>query len=575
MANNTRQPSGPPVGGFISLLSGMHAGVAPEVLEETAYSRGINVSAREGLVKTRPGFVRETAELPAGVYQGMAAWHLHSGARLVLGLGGQLAVFEVETGKLTTFRTGLSATSPFFFCQAERFFVVQDGIHPAVVLQEGASGEVQVRPEAHQIPIGTAMAFAHGRLHLTPNEVGGENGRPYLQSGDVFKARLPADCLNFTETNYLNEGGAHGVPLESGYIYAFAPLRNASTGTGYGSLVVFSQRGVSAYDMSIPRDQWKAEALSQVLYFGPGTRSPWAVVPINGTLLFRGLDGLRLLSYSVSAAQDTGGSTLAMVPQSTEVAPFMTRADSAYLRRVSAAVADNRAFVTVGGSDGVWFKALVVADFARLSSMKSPQTEAAYDGIWQIEGRRFGGVCSAVRGDEEALYAYMDDGKIWRLDNEGTSDAGAPIRSRLVTRTLFLDSMDYLRVSNIQLWLRGLTQDGSVTVYSRPMGYPLWDPRGTVTYRVAPGSLPQRRRALQIPVESIPSSAAVDPQSREFLARGTGHQFALEWTGPAVVEVFRVSTEFVDDAALAPCNEAEESLILPIAASGVDLGEYL
>jgi hypothetical protein len=557
-----------PVGGFTSLMGGMHAGIAPSILGETAYSRGINVSSRDGLVKTRPGFVPEVT-LPAGAFQGMLSWSLNSGTRIVIAIGGKLCVYAVDTGALQTFDTELDAQLPFYFCQAERFLVVQDTVHPAVVLQEKL-GSVEIRLEPHQIPIGAAMAFSNGRIHLTPNEVEGENGRPYLVSLDIFDAANPANCLNSGETMYLSEGGAHGVPMESGYIQAFAPLRNSASGTGYGNLIVFSRRGVSAFDMSVPRDQWKTEPLSQVLYLGPGTISPWGVTPVNGTLLYRGVDGLRILSYAVSAAQSTGD-VLSMVPQSAEVAPFMGREDRAYLPRVSVAVSDNRAFVTVGGVDGVWFKALVVADFARISSMQSAATEVAYDGIWQVEGRRFGGVCGTVKDDEEVLYAYMDDGRLWRLDPTATLDDTTPIRSRLTTRTLLLDSPDLKRLSQVQVWLEGLTRDTQLTVYSRPMGYPLWELRGTLALKVAAGSLPQRRRAISM---SVPrTEGASDPVSGEYLNLGTGHQFVLEWTGPAVIEMFRAVADLVQEPPPAPCDEQEGEPIT--VAHGVDLGEYL
>jgi len=571
MANEQKREQTQPVGGFVSLSGGAHAGIAPEVLSETAYSRGINVSSREGLVQTRPGFTPESVVLPAGVFQGMVSWYLHSGTRIVIGLGGKLAVYAVETGVLTTFDTDLSPIEPLYFCQAERFFVVQDGIHTAVVLQE-VGGVVERRAEAHSIPVGRAMAFSQGRLHVNPDKVGTENGRPYLQSGDIFDPAEPARCLNFTEDMYLNEGGAHSVPVESGYLYAFAPLRNAGTGTGYGNLIAFSRRGVSAYDMSVGRAQWKDEDIVQVLYFGPGTRSPWSVVPINGTLMYRALDGLRLLSYAVTSAQDTGGNALANVPQSSEVGPYMTRDDRSYLPRVSAAVVDNRAFMTCGGTGGVWFKAIVVVDFARISSIQSPQTEVAYDGIWQIEGKSFGGICACAKEDEEILYAYMSDGRLWRLDPEAVTDDQASIRSRLVTRTLLLDSPDNKRVSQVNLWLRGLTRDTTIQAYSRPMGYPLWLDLGSLSLKVAEGSLPQRRRALSLAVPWTDSAA--DPVSEEYLTVGQGHQFALEWTGPAVIEMFRVLGEYVPEPQPNPCSETEARSIVAVT-NGVDLGEYL
>lgn len=569
----------PPVDGFVSQLGGMHAGIDPEVLGETAYSRGINLTSRGGLLRTRPGFTPEV-QLPAGTFQGMASWALNSGNKIVVVIRGSVNVYDVDAQTTQTFSrfvTKLDQSAPCYLCQAERFFVIQDGINTPVVLQETeADGVYTVSKRAdteHSIPIGTAMTFAHGRLHLTPKFVPGtsENGRPYLVSGDVFDAAIPANCLYFTESEYLNEGGAHGLPLEMGYIQAFAALKNATTGTGYGGTVVFARRGVSAFDFSIARSEWKTTALAQVLYFGPGTISPWSVVPINGTLLYRSLDGLRILSYAVTSSQSTGD-ILSMVPQSTEVAPYMGREDRSYLPYVSAAVAENRAFMTVGGVDSRWFKALVVLDAARVTQLTSQATEVAYDGIWQIEGRRIGGVVSCAREDEDTLFLFCDDNKLWRLDSSLTTDNGAPIRSRLVTRSLMGSGPDLKRLTQAQIWLKELLADTTVSIYYRPSGYPLWGSLGSQTVKVGAGSLAQRRRALTLNVDH--TTASCDPALEESLFLGQSFQICIELSASGVVEMFRCLGSYVQEPASAPCDETTGASITS-GDDGIEIGDYL
>lgn len=571
-----------PVDGFVSLLGGMHAGIEPEVLGETAYSRGVNVTSRGGLLRTRPGFTPDV-QLPSGVFQGMAPWALHSGHKLVVVVRGGVSVYDVDTGSLTTFtrfQTKLDQSARCYFCQAERFFIIQDGLNTPVVLEEverdveGVSVKViERRTTPHTIPVGTVMTFVHGRLHITPTHIPGtlENGRPYVLSGDVFQAQNPSACLEFTETEYLNGGGAHGLPMEMGYVQAFAPLKNASTGTGYGGTVVFAERGVSAFDFSVPRDEWNSTALAQVLYFGPGTKSPWSVVPINGTLLYRAQDGLRILSYAVSAAQSTGD-TLSMVPQSPEVSPFMTRDDREYLPYVSAAVSGNRAFVTVGGTNARWFKALVVLDAARISQMSSVASETAYDGIWQIEGRTIGGVAACTRDSEDAIYVFCDDNKLWRLDESATTDNGAAIRSRLVTRALLMSSPDLKKLSSIQFWLKNLAADTTVTAYYRPIGYPLWGSFGSRTVRVGASSLAQHRRALTIGLDH--ASAPCDPAGNESIYLGQGFQFCLEFSASCVVEMFRCLGSFAHEPSGDPCDETT-GVDVAAGEAGVEIGEYL
>lgn len=565
------EQAGPPVDGFVALLDGMQAGLDPEILKESAYSRGINVSCRGGLLRSRPGFVHDL-ELPAGAFQGMASWALHSGARLVLVIGGSVCVVRADDSSLQVFSGLLSATAQCYLCQAERFMVIQDGSSTPVVLQENG-GVVEVRPQAHTIPVGTAMTFAHGRLHLTPKYVpgGAENGQPYVVSGDIFNPQNPASCLEFTETDYLSEGGAHSLPMEMGYVRAFAPLRNAPTGTGYGGTVVFAERGVSAFDFSVPRDEWKSTALSQVLFFGPGTKSPWSVIPVNGTLLYRAVDGLRLLSYSVTSAQSTGD-ILSMVPQSTEVSPYMTRDDRDYLPFVSAAVSDNRVFMTVGGVNERWFRGLLVYDTARVSSIAATQAEGAYDGLWQVEGVNIGGVASCVRNGEETLYFYGSDGWLWRLDPEAEDDNGTAVRCRLRTRALMHDTASLKRLKAASVWLRGLSRDASVSVYYRPTGYPLWAELGVRAVKVGTGSLQQRRRNLSFNLDI--GSAPSDPASGEALYLGQGFEFTLEFTGPLVVSMFRCEGILVAEPAGDPCSETTGAAVAA-GTAGVEIGDFL
>lgn len=568
-----------PIGGFVSLLGGMHAGIEPEVLAETAYSRGINVTSRGGLVQTRPGFTKSVS-LGAGVFQGMAAWSLRDASRLVVVKGGHLLVIDTGTGVITDMGLRFPGDRQCYLGSMERFFLIQDTVNPAVVLRVAGGQVYDTRIEdstvqlGAQIPIGACFAFAHARLHMSPVTIPGstEGGRSNFVSGDVLKPVDPQSCLGaFSEDGYLNEGGAHSLPMEMGYITALAPLRNAATGTGYGGLVVFAERGVAAFDMSIARDQWADSALGQILFFGSGTVSPWSVIPVNGTLIYRAVDGLRILSYAVTSKQ-SAGDVLSSVPQSSEVGPFFQSDDAAFLPWVSAAAAGNRVFMTVGGTVGNSFKALVVLDTARITDVGSPQSTPSYDGIWQIQGRKFMGIASAWRQSVETLYAVLDDDYLWYLDEDSTVDSEAlPIQCRLMTRTLLLDSPNHKRLSQLQLWLKGLEQDTEIKLYSRPMGYPLWDPRGTLSLKVPAGSLPQCRRALSLAVSREDSQA--DPQSSEPLILGQGHQFCLEWNGALVIEMFRVIAEFIEEPAPQPCPETE-SIPLTVA-DGVNLGEYL
>ena len=48
--------------GFIGLAAGMNDGIDPSLLEDSSYARGLNITNRGGLVKTRPSFIKVTDE---------------------------------------------------------------------------------------------------------------------------------------------------------------------------------------------------------------------------------------------------------------------------------------------------------------------------------------------------------------------------------------------------------------------------------------------------------------------------------------------------------------------------------
>lgn len=569
------QSSTVPVDGFQSLISGMQAGLDPELAGETAYCLGINLTSRGGLVRTRPGFVRGP-QLPSGVFQGMRAWILHGASRIVAVISGHVIVVNVDTSVVADMGLKFDAAAPCCFVQADRYMVVMNGVDRPIALRENA-GAVEFWPVPTKFPTGPIGEYVFGRVHLSPNEVPDpdatgalENGRPYFVSGNILQPLDPSSVLDFDETEYWNEGGANGLPLEMGYITGFASLRNASTGTGYGPLIVFAERGVSAFDVSVARSEWKNTGIAQVLFFGPGAVSPWAVLPVNGTIVYRAVDGLRILSYIASSAQSN--EMLSNVVQSSEVGPYM-RGDEAYFRRISMATVDSRVFVTAGGVDDVWFRGLVVLDNARVYNIASPKGEVGYDGAWQIMGRKIGGVASARYGLSEALFVYCDDGCLWRFDEDATSDNGTAVACRLVTRSMGLNlGPDRKTITLADLWIRGLTKSGQVTLRYRPTGFPFWGRSSTQTFLITTGSYPQKRHL----VWSFPSNstAPVDNGEQMFLNSGSSVQCAVDWEGPLTLSFFRLTFLVNPEGAVSPCGETTSRAVLP-ASNLEQLGEWL
>lgn len=557
--------------GFISLIGGAHSGVDPLTLGDTYYARGINVSSRGALIHNRPGFIPTGYSLGTNIFQGASVWRLNSCDRFVYVMAGHLYSMIVDTGVTIDHGLLFDTSAQCYYTQADRYMLIQDGTSSARVLEEVA-GTAQLRATT-SMPPGYVMIFTNGRLHMVPKNMPGttETGRPYLLSGDIAQPDDSSECLNFTESEYLSGGGAHSLPMEMGYIYGLGVLRNAATGTGFGGTVVLAKHGVSAFDFSVPRSLWQDQQLSQVLFFGPGTVSPWSVISLNDDLVYRGADGLRILRYTSS--QVAGGNALSNTPQSNEVSVYFDGEPPAYLPRVSSATCDNRLYMTVGGIDAVYFKALVVLDLAKIGGLTGAQAPA-YDGIWQLPDAHIAQVLSARQNGAEKIFVFTSTPDIRVLEPGAIKDDTTPIHSRVVTRVFnFTELVSLKTLSKVEMWISDLWHDVTIVVYARPMGYPLWVPMGTKTVKITAGTYPQRRKRLAFTLDN--PGQYCDTSLGKLLNGAEAWQFAIDWIGHMTIQSFRAIVDVDEDAPVDPCSETDNTPIATDGTAGIALGEYL
>jgi len=554
--------------GFMALQMGMNAALNPAYLPESQYAKGINVDVRGGLIRTRSGF-RQVAQLPDGIFNGAGRWSLNSGDRIVVGIQGDLHVLSADTGAVVfTLSGALSETHAYYFCQADRFLIVQDGESTPVILQYDDNAYSQVTEDV-SIPIGYMMTYAHGRLHMVPKFVPSTttDGRPYIISGDICEPDNPATCLQFTEVEYLSEGGAHGLPNELGFIGGIAPLRNAQTGTGVGGTIVLAKNGSCGFDFSIPRAQWKSQALSQVLFFGGGTVSPRSVINLNNDLLYRGFDGIRTLRHT--ASQAGGGGALSNVPVAMEMVPYMdTGAENLY----NAAMAgfDNQILLTTQFT-GAGYQALVSWDTAA-GYFIGASGPGAYNGIWT--GAQFTQVLSAFRNNTESLFAFTNSNRMYILDPYDRKDEGSEIHSRIETRIYpFGDFLTRKKLMYAEMWLTGISRQVKVRMHYKPFGYPKWFTLGQErTINVPNDSMSQSRLQLRFAVDN--SQDICDPVSGFLPTVAVGFQFAISWEGDLTLERFRAASQPVMDAPPEPCDADAVMLSAADSETGVVLGDF-
>jgi len=542
---------------FQGFLSGMHGQIDPELLADAYYARGVNVQQSKGMIRTRNPFSK-VLSLQSGRFQGAAIYRLKDEDRLVCVIGGSVYVYNLSTGSSVSFADKFNPEASCFFCQADRYFIIQDGyvgsshedanwpviLHEDQLIdQSDSSSSFYVSNPGRRLPKGGPMAYGHGRLFVAVNYIPtvgdgdvvaySENeGRTSFLAGDLIKAGTPSDVLKFTDTVYFNAGGAIKLPEELGTITAMGFQRSINqSAIGSGPLIVFAEHGASAFGINAPRTNWGALDFSQVLFSTGGTQSPWSLEPVNSDLFFRGADGIRTLRFTATASASSSG-LLSNDPISDEVREF-TDLDGACLRELSLAFSSNRALTTTNPETAetgeTVFRGLVSLDTSPASAL-GKASSALYDGVWT--GYQFAQVLSGSPVGSGILYAVVKDGSdnvLLRLaDSPGQDYPETDIQSRLYLRAFpFQSAFIRKRFKHLDLWLSDLVGDVSLRAYlNGDSGY--WVPvtdETAFTISEGSGSLGPVRLGSSV-YDNVCS-----PTTRRPLNTGCLLQFCLAWSG--------------------------------------------
>ena len=574
-----------------TFLGGMNQGVDPMLLAENQYAFAVNVQSRGGLPKTRPSFSEYSISLPNGGFQGAAVYRLDDGDHLVFGLSGHVYSLNLSTALVTDYGLLLSSTvDRFFFRQADKYMIVQDG-DPSTswsnmswpVILNGANivdqGSIADRL---RVPKGGPMVYLHGRLFVaTPYVyVGGTGwtdnlGMTNILAGDIIKASDPSEILNFTETGYLNGGGAFKLPEELGYIYAMGVQRNINSGTGQGPMIVGAEHGFVAYQVNAPRSEWQNIDVGIILFSGEGvgTVSNLGMANYGSDLFYRSKDGLR----SLKDTNTRTGEALALqnTPLSGEVRDLMKLDNKSTLKRSSLAVADQRIVFSAVPSGSV-HKALISLDMTPVSAMNA-QSSPIYDGVWT--GLDVLQVLSARYDDQTRIFVFCDDDANLRLvylDDDAQLDPGdtRPASRLYLGYKTFGNPFEKKQLRFIEIWCRGLYGDVDVTAYFRPDGYPLWSKMASGKLVSGTGSYRQVRGRLRLPANTGVVTALVQG-SRDRLDIGYAFQVCLEWTGRMQVDKVMFTAEMKSTRNFIQlCNEPDSATDIETGTDIMELNDY-
>lgn len=479
--------------GFLTLEGGVDSGFAPSIIQPNQAAWAVNTTMRYGFPQPRPGWCfrslsfasedQQTA-FETGLFQGAGTYLADNGNKyLAVSISGRVYTIKVTAAnkpfavqELTSSTYVNQATQPqAWFCQAERWLIVQNGIdRPLLWNGSGVQRSNCLTQNPHQVPIGGPMAYGKGRLAVA-------SGASYTM-GDLVNSdpALGRDTvINFTENDYLNEGGSFVVP--NGPITGMAYGANLDTTLGDGNLFVFTESAVFSFDAPIDRTVWKnlTYPIQRYAALNFGSVNHNSLATMNGDVAFRSPDGIRTIQIS-RRDWDTWGQT----PISRQVIRAIRYDTSELLQYASAVNFDNRLLMTVqpqqipkSGSptaSGVYHRGLVSLDYHLVSGMglKAPP---AWEGVWT--GLNILRILTLGTGATQRcfMFALTPDNRIclWEITKENIFDFdGAddvPIQWIIETKSMTAATPNGQKtIEGAEFWYDQVAGNVSCTVKYRP-----------------------------------------------------------------------------------------------------------
>lgn len=543
--------------GITVLERGTNEGLNPSLLKPNQVSRAINTTFRGGFPTTRPPFYSVTLNF-ANAEQ--AQWfkthnvqgrHRYESADgqvfMVYSVGGR--IFRVDVERMNT--TNVLEITPdgdanpsvrprAWMVQARQYLIIQDGQSRALIYDGSVCRRAKNYAPYYEVPVGTAMAYGLGRLVVV---------RPHRKSyviGDI--ANGGTEVYQFTEDNFLNEGGDVNVPVP-GDITAVAIIAQIDRSTGQGDLMVFTEEGAASAQIGAQRETWKEIQFQGVAMLGAGATSQ-NVTLVNGDAFLRAPDGIRSVAMTRTEFQNAWSKT----PLSREVSRTL-KFDTEWLRDFcETALFDNRLLTLVNQvpvPDGCYHRGLVALDFDPISSMDQ-KLPPAYDGLWT--GLNFTSICAGkfATGERCFITHRNNDGEneLWELLKEGREDDGRNRIQWVLEYGTMLRSgsqpLSLKRLDGGDVSLEGLVGRVDVSVSFRPDQSQCWvDWKDFNICATAPscdnvcagGRLqPQYRTKKRFP--QPPDSC--EPGDNKPARNGYEFQVRLEMTGKATVNALRL-----------------------------------
>jgi len=434
----------------------------------------------------------------------------------------------------------------------------------------------RLNPVKQQMPIGTIMAYAYGRVAVSD-----ANNNIYVSDiiyGNGFTTT--SNTQNFTEQTYWAEGGSFTPPANLGLITGMRVMPSLNINVrGQGELVVFCENGSFTLDLSQDRTTWQANNIQKVSLIGRGCRSPWSICGVNNDVYFRSDDGWAFYNN----AQVDFYEALSFRKISREVQPWVNY-DTPWMRQFESAMFfDNRLIATVSPftvananpNYGLHrpSRAMIVLDVeqeSRISPDASMPTR--WNGLWegpqptqlataQINGVQRGFAFSFDADGVNRIYELANSSSLLTgVDDYSVQYGSVPIGSYFITKRFdFVPNPGASKFVRKQLaggevWISNLKEAVTVSCEYRPDSYPCFttlskpitvglDECTPVTYGCVPAVSQPRYQQLKFPSPDINECETFAQNSNQ---EGAEFQLKIDIQGSCIVDRVRLSGIFND-----------------------------
>lgn len=298
-----------------------------------------NIAVNQAAAELNSTGINFVDNFKKGRFQGSLLYKTPNAKYSVVVISGHIYLIDLDSYKITVLSRNDTKMNQYcervYMVQAERHFIIQDGINKPRILT-GAALRLS-DTDNFEVPVGTNMAYGQGRLAVQVSD-------KHFRIGDIHLAYSQNNVLKFKETEFLNEGGGFTVSGKLGKIVSLQFANVADTSTGDGPLLAICENGFSTFAINNPRRQWNNIAIQKVQMIGTAMTGKDAYVNINEDILYRSPEGVR--SYSVGRSEANSGFRFSEITK--EVDPYIENDSNTDIQYVRLAYFDKRLLITSG-----------------------------------------------------------------------------------------------------------------------------------------------------------------------------------------------------------------------------------